>query len=76
MIFFCIPLVTISWTVIREILNSNKLPKNAGSNFIDVGLAVVVQGAGGTMTVFQPERMHGTTEQGGIIAYGLAMNFI
>ena len=34
-----------------------------------------MQGAGGTMTAFQPERMHGTTERGGIIAYGLAMNF-
>jgi len=33
------------------ILDSNKLPENAGSNFIDVGLGVVVQGAGGTMTV-------------------------
>ncbi|KIJ89836.1 hypothetical protein K443DRAFT_117460, partial [Laccaria amethystina LaAM-08-1] len=65
----------ISWTVIREILDSNELPENAGSNFIDLGLGVVVQGAGGTMTIFQPERMHGTSERGGIMAYGLAINF-
>jgi len=28
-----------------------------------------------TMTVPQPEKMHGTTKQDGIMAYGLAMNF-
>ena len=33
-----------------------------------------MQGEGGTLTAFQPAKMHATTERGGVISYGLAMN--
>lgn len=45
-----------------------------GSNYVDVGLKVVVQSAPGTLTAFQPDQLHGTTYTGGILNYGLSMN--
>lgn len=50
-----------------------KLPKNYGSNYVDVGLRVIVESATGTLSVFQPNHLHGTTFTGGAVNYGLSM---
>ena len=50
------------------------LPNNLGSNFIDFGLGVVVQGAARTLTAFKPEHLHATSKRGSIFSMGLAMN--
>jgi len=53
-----------------------QLPPSAhlGSNFIDFGLGVVVQGAAHTLTAFKPEHLHATSYQGSVFSKGLAMN--
>ena len=50
------------------------MPDNLGSNFIDFGLGVVVQGAAHTLTAFKPEHLHATSNCGSIFSMGLAMN--
>jgi len=49
-------------------------PNHLGSNFIDFGLGVVVQGAACTLIAFKPEHLHATSNQGSIVSMGLAMN--
>lgn len=44
-----------------------------GSNFVDLGIKVVVQGAQGTLTAFQPNHLHGTTYCDGVTSYGVSM---
>lgn len=50
------------------------LPNHLGSNFIDFGLRVVVQGAARTLTAFKPAHLHATSNRGSIVSMGLAMN--
>ncbi|KDR67757.1 hypothetical protein GALMADRAFT_146784 [Galerina marginata CBS 339.88] len=60
------------WTVGR-IDTAQILPANKGANFVDLGLRVVVENSAGTLTAFQPECLHGTTEKGGVMNYILAL---
>ncbi|KDR65518.1 hypothetical protein GALMADRAFT_148627 [Galerina marginata CBS 339.88] len=60
------------WTVGR-IDTAQILPANKGANFVDLGLKVVVENSVGTLTAFQPECLHGTTEKGGVMNYILAL---
>jgi hypothetical protein len=48
-------------------------PLYTGSSYVDVPLHVVVSTAPCTLSVFQPNVLHGTTESGGAINYGLSM---
>ncbi|EDR07183.1 uncharacterized protein LACBIDRAFT_328192 [Laccaria bicolor S238N-H82] len=71
----CATIWAFACTVARRILSPQLLPSaHLGSNFIDFGLGVVVQGAARTLTAFQPEHLHATSYRGSVFSMGLAMN--
>jgi hypothetical protein len=51
----------------------HQLPVNGGANFVDLGLKTVVKNCPGTLIAFQPEFLHGTTENCGVDNYILAL---
>jgi len=46
---------------------------NGGANFVDLGLKTIVKNCPGTLIAFQPEFLHGTTENQGVKNYILAL---
>jgi len=71
----CSTIWAFAWTVARKVLMPRLLPSpHLGSNFIDFGLGVVVQGAARTLMAFKPEHLHATSYQGSVFSVGLAMN--
>ena len=49
--------------------------KEGGANFIDATLKVVVKAAPGTLFVFKPEQLHGTTLSHGAVNHNIAITF-
>ncbi|TCD60052.1 hypothetical protein EIP91_010799 [Steccherinum ochraceum] len=50
-------------------------PEGGGANFVDVGLMVVIKQAAGTLMIFQPDHMHGTTLACGATNWAMTLAF-
>ena len=49
--------------------------KGGGANFVDVTLKVVIKASPGTLFVFKPEQLHGTTLAHGAVNHNIAITF-
>ncbi|TEB23577.1 hypothetical protein FA13DRAFT_1797897 [Coprinellus micaceus] len=55
---------SLALTAMREVLLNSPLPANYGSNLVDLSLRVIVQSRVGSLTAFDSNSLHGTTQHG------------